>query len=646
MKKFLVITVCLTMFALMFSGCPGDNPVVPETDKFPVAFSLNGKSGAPPANQMVEKGKLAVRPSDPSVMGYQFVDWFETAVSDIEVDTATPFSFSTPITGPKTLYAGWKQDDGNYWFVKFYNGASVFMETAIDPAAPNPTVADTDLALWEMPGKAGSFFIGWFYDADNPGERFEFDTVITGNLNLYAVYGQASDVIKINSAKGYFTDDYNLGYEFFMGTKISGPLVKYSGKTAIQINSANEGQPPSRQYRMQFEFEPSFNILNYGYIEMDYSCALPLTGNISLFTEDDDDAERWEKTVINMSGPTEGQVQIKIGKALWGISRELRAIEIWQDSLADNPPIYITRMEFTGKPDPEDVEPTGSGEEIPATGVFLVKGASAVSGSPPVTPAVQSLNVTPGTTGTDFLYVHFDPLGEDFYAVRMDFVWKEWAGGNFSHRGGYDAQNTKRDVGGMGYAGYKTGEFNILYIAAAAFPANLNPSTVKCFVFEISEENGLSPNELEIKGVTFILGAPPPASVDLVIYNGEAALPAGMTWNNQTTATHAVIDNNKIKISAAPNSQFRMGFNFSPEIDLSGYSKLKITWEADPARTTLPAGNIMTSGGFDSIWDTAKPGPTSEFTISGVPGLSYLQYWSDAVSGINALYVSKIWFEP
>ena len=66
-----------------------------------VTFDLNGRESTAPTAQTVVYGETAKRPANPIASGYQFTGWFTDAAC------RNKYSFSSPVTGDLTLYAGW-----------------------------------------------------------------------------------------------------------------------------------------------------------------------------------------------------------------------------------------------------------------------------------------------------------------------------------------------------------------------------------------------------------------------------------------------------------------------------------------------------------------------------------------------------------
>ena len=72
-----------------------------ETPTYTVTFDLNGKGGTAPAAQVIEEGKTAAVPEEPTDAEYTFVGWF------VDENCTTAYDFATPVTANVTLYAGW-----------------------------------------------------------------------------------------------------------------------------------------------------------------------------------------------------------------------------------------------------------------------------------------------------------------------------------------------------------------------------------------------------------------------------------------------------------------------------------------------------------------------------------------------------------
>ena len=93
---------------------------------YTVAFDSTG--GSPVASQNVNDGDPVVQPTAPTRTGYVFDGWWSAASG------GTQWSFTTPITGPATLHAHWK----NVWSVAFdsQGGSAVASQNVVDGSRP------------------------------------------------------------------------------------------------------------------------------------------------------------------------------------------------------------------------------------------------------------------------------------------------------------------------------------------------------------------------------------------------------------------------------------------------------------------------------------------------------------------------------
>lgn len=102
--------------------------------------------------------------------GYSFSTWYA------DVACTMPFDFAAAVTDDVTVYAGWTLETYTVSFHANYEGGEM-----------TQTQADfgSTVTMAEDPARADYDFIGWYEDAEGK-QRFAPDTVITGDLNLYA----------------------------------------------------------------------------------------------------------------------------------------------------------------------------------------------------------------------------------------------------------------------------------------------------------------------------------------------------------------------------------------------------------------------------------------------------------------------------
>ena len=130
-----------------------------------VIFNTDG--GTMVTNQVIEHGKkIAVIPNDPTKDGNTFVGWYLNN---------EPFDFDTPITSDITLVAMWNATSQYTVTFNSDGGSSVASQTVNSGGkATKPT----------DPTKDKYVFIRWQLN----NEPFDFDTPITGNITLKAVW--------------------------------------------------------------------------------------------------------------------------------------------------------------------------------------------------------------------------------------------------------------------------------------------------------------------------------------------------------------------------------------------------------------------------------------------------------------------------
>ena len=157
----------------------------PETKQYTVTFDTNGKGTAPEAAAVAENAKVA-KPDDPTATGFKFDGWY----TDKEWTTA--YDFETPVTADITLYAKWTEV-ATYTVTFDANGHG----TAPDAL----TVNEGDKAeAPTAPSASGFSFGGWYTDKECKTE-YDFDTAVTADITLYAMWTKASS----SSSSGGFT---------------------------------------------------------------------------------------------------------------------------------------------------------------------------------------------------------------------------------------------------------------------------------------------------------------------------------------------------------------------------------------------------------------------------------------------------------
>ena len=151
-----------------------------------VSFDLNYEGAPEIDDQVIAHNSSATAPTPaPERADYNFGGWFT------DEECTQRFNFATPITTDVTLYALWTQEEVAAEFdvtfdLNYPNAptASVFQvvegETAVAPADPTRAPVTTK-------GHQATNFVfgGWYADAACTTE-FDFDTVITEDVTIYA----------------------------------------------------------------------------------------------------------------------------------------------------------------------------------------------------------------------------------------------------------------------------------------------------------------------------------------------------------------------------------------------------------------------------------------------------------------------------
>lgn len=178
----------------------GDEPAVSPTVKHTITFVVDDK---PYKTTTVIEGTCAGPSSAPAKEGYVFSFWSESK-------EGTAFDFTAPITKDITLYAVYTSPSAEMIKVTFMNGD---VEYKTVDAEKGKTLSQP-----ETPKLDGYNFMYWAVSKN--GDKFDFETVITENLTLYAVWEKVPD---INEEFEYETIDNGKAIK----------ITKYKGKNAF-----------------------------------------------------------------------------------------------------------------------------------------------------------------------------------------------------------------------------------------------------------------------------------------------------------------------------------------------------------------------------------------------------------------------------
>lgn len=144
----------------------------------------------------VDQGTVTSRPDDPTMDGYDFVDWY---------DGDAVFNFSSKIESSKDLYA--------HWTPKKYNVTYVLSEGGKD-SGDNPvnfTLGEGLLDLNPPTALDGYVFDQWFYDSDFKQKATAIDRDVVGDKTFYAKFSKIQYRIMYladNQSQGAVTDQF------------------------------------------------------------------------------------------------------------------------------------------------------------------------------------------------------------------------------------------------------------------------------------------------------------------------------------------------------------------------------------------------------------------------------------------------------
>lgn len=202
---------CITPFD--FAQTPINNDIIlyaKWVNRYTVFYNNGGHGQSTmPANEKVEEGKCATRPTDPTDGDYSFQGWYTTA------ECSTTFDFSTPITGDTTVYAKWVKKPIVSFNKNGHGTAPASQTVELNGKATKP--AD--------PTAEGYVFRGWYTTAACTTE-FDFNTPITADTTLYAKWNET------------YTVTFNVGDH---GTAPAAQKVENGGKATKPENPTAKG---------------------------------------------------------------------------------------------------------------------------------------------------------------------------------------------------------------------------------------------------------------------------------------------------------------------------------------------------------------------------------------------------------------------
>ena len=151
-----------------------------EISSYKVKFDSNG--GTAVKEQDVAVGKSAVKPTNPTRDGYNFIEW--------QLNDKT-YNFNSEVTSDITLKAKWEANVKSYTVTFNSNGGNNI---------PNQTVKEGNKVTKPTdPIKDGYVFEGWVYNS----KIYDFNTAVTGDITLNArFHEQAKYVVTFDTDGG------------------------------------------------------------------------------------------------------------------------------------------------------------------------------------------------------------------------------------------------------------------------------------------------------------------------------------------------------------------------------------------------------------------------------------------------------------
>jgi|GEM_PF-2355437 len=165
---------------------------------YTVTFDKNGgTTEASPTSKTATYGSnVGSLPTEPTRAGYTFNGW-----NTNNVGTGTTFTASTSVTADITVYAQWTLNSYTVTFNS--NGGSIVADQTV---AYNSTVTEPT-----APTREGYTFGGWYSNAGLI-TAYDFDTVVTADLTLFAKWTAITYTASFNSNGGSIVADQTVAY--------------------------------------------------------------------------------------------------------------------------------------------------------------------------------------------------------------------------------------------------------------------------------------------------------------------------------------------------------------------------------------------------------------------------------------------------
>ena len=200
-----------------------------ELKKISVYFNQDGGTYIP--SQTIDWGTKPTKPTDPTKTGYTFMGWYTDSTYTTPVDWDNDTYKETT-----TLYPLYKKSP----FVTFNsNGGSAVGSRYVDYMSK--------LSKPESPTRNGYIFTKWYKDSELSNE-YDFDTVLTEDINLYA---------------GWDANTYTITYDYDGGSVDLSNRTSYKPTdSSFVLNDAKKAHHTFTGYTVENDVPGGWNITN------------------------------------------------------------------------------------------------------------------------------------------------------------------------------------------------------------------------------------------------------------------------------------------------------------------------------------------------------------------------------------------------
>ncbi|MEK5429417.1 InlB B-repeat-containing protein [Lysinibacillus sp. FSL R7-0073] len=243
---------------------------------YTVSFNTDGGSAV--SNQSVAHGEKASEPTPaPTKGGYTFEGWYK------DVGYTQTYDFTSVITENTTIYAKWNAQTYVVSFNTDGGSAVSNQSVAHGEKASEPTPAPT---------KGGYTFGGWYKDAGYT-QTYDFTSVITENMTIYAKWNAQTYIVSFNTDEGSAVSNQSVAH----GGKVSKPT-----SAPTKAGYTLGGWYTSNTLEKLFDFESSSITRNITIYAKWVSNVSPPTSNNSSNSDSFTPTTNTERIVVEVEG--------------------------------------------------------------------------------------------------------------------------------------------------------------------------------------------------------------------------------------------------------------------------------------------------------------------------------------------------------